>query len=239
MFRFRHLAALILVAALAASLDSVGARVVHPIVCPPTAAAAPAPAPASDGRRLFATAGRDELIALCQQVAHAYSSVGATLLDYCLHILHAHVNLDALQDAVHHDGDAARRVDAGAAAGHFPADHGSEGGEGGDEAGRGVEVGRRREGRGDGVVAAVVQGELHVPGGLAEQLAGHPEERRQQRGPHDGALGGGDLLHRLPGHLRGAAGAAVAHTRGAAPHQSPRQQLPRPGIHHQGAALGI
>ncbi|RCV26953.1 hypothetical protein SETIT_5G286800v2 [Setaria italica] len=65
MFRFRDLAALILVAASAASLDSVGARVVHPIVNPPTAAA---PAPASDGRRLFATAGRDELIALCQQM---------------------------------------------------------------------------------------------------------------------------------------------------------------------------
>jgi len=67
MFRFRHIiAALILVAASAASLNSVGARVVHPIVFnDPTAAA---PAPAYDGRRLFATAGHDELMALCQQV---------------------------------------------------------------------------------------------------------------------------------------------------------------------------
>ena len=55
MFRFRHIiAALILVAASAASLNSVGARVVHPIVFSPSAAAA---APASDGRRLFAAAG--------------------------------------------------------------------------------------------------------------------------------------------------------------------------------------
>ncbi|KAF8696143.1 hypothetical protein HU200_037035 [Digitaria exilis] len=56
MSRFRHLAALILVAASAASLISVvGARVVHPIVI-------------NDGRLLFATAGRDELLALCQQM---------------------------------------------------------------------------------------------------------------------------------------------------------------------------
>ncbi|RLM48521.1 hypothetical protein C2845_PMPSC055900 [Panicum miliaceum] len=66
MFRFRHIiAALILVVASAASLNSAGARVVHPIVFNPTAAA---PAPASDGRRLFATAGHDELMALCQQM---------------------------------------------------------------------------------------------------------------------------------------------------------------------------
>jgi len=66
MFRFRHIiAALILVAASAASLNSVGARVVHPIVFSPSAAAA---APASDGRRLFAAAGHDQLMALCQQV---------------------------------------------------------------------------------------------------------------------------------------------------------------------------
>ena len=65
MFRFRHIiAALILVAASAASLNSVGARVVHPIVFnDPTAAA-----PASDGRRLFAAADHDRLMALCQQV---------------------------------------------------------------------------------------------------------------------------------------------------------------------------
>ncbi|PUZ55173.1 hypothetical protein GQ55_5G190700 [Panicum hallii var. hallii] len=64
MFRFRHIiAALILVAASAVSLNSAGARVVHPIVFNPTAAA-----PASDGRRLFATAGHDELMALCQQM---------------------------------------------------------------------------------------------------------------------------------------------------------------------------
>ena len=69
MFRFRHIiAALILVAASAASLNSVGARVVHPIVFSPSAAAA---APASDGRRLFAAAGHDQLMALCQQVARA------------------------------------------------------------------------------------------------------------------------------------------------------------------------
>ncbi|CAO2166087.1 unnamed protein product [Urochloa humidicola] len=66
MFRFRHLAALI-VASAAATLNPVGARMVHPIVVNPAAAAA-APAPASDGRRLFATAGRAELMALCQQM---------------------------------------------------------------------------------------------------------------------------------------------------------------------------
>ncbi|CAL4947902.1 unnamed protein product [Urochloa decumbens] len=65
MFRFRHLAALILVAEAAASLNPAGARVVHPIVLNPATAA---PAPASDGRRLFATAAREELNALCQQL---------------------------------------------------------------------------------------------------------------------------------------------------------------------------
>ncbi|CAO2197940.1 unnamed protein product [Urochloa humidicola] len=67
MLRFRHLAALILAAAAsaAATLNPVGARMVHPIVVNPAAAA---PAPSSDGRHLFATTGRAELMALCQQM---------------------------------------------------------------------------------------------------------------------------------------------------------------------------
>lgn len=65
---FRYLAALILVAALAASStnkSSVDARVVHPTVTPDPEAAA------ADGRRLIGIAGHAELVALCQQVAHA------------------------------------------------------------------------------------------------------------------------------------------------------------------------
>ena len=73
---FRYLAALILVAALAASTNkSVDARVVHPIVGPVVGpdleAAGPSPADDDDGRRLIGTTGHDELVALCQQVAHA------------------------------------------------------------------------------------------------------------------------------------------------------------------------
>jgi hypothetical protein len=70
---FRYLAALILVAALAASTNkSVDARVVHPIVGPDLEAAGPSPADDDDGRRLIGTTGHDELVALCQQVAHEF-----------------------------------------------------------------------------------------------------------------------------------------------------------------------
>ena len=69
---FRYLAALILVAALAASTNKfVDARVVHPIVSPDLEATGPSPADDDDGRRLIGTTGHDELVALCQQVAHA------------------------------------------------------------------------------------------------------------------------------------------------------------------------
>jgi hypothetical protein len=74
---FRYLAALILVAALAASTNkSVDARVVHPVVGPVVGpdleAAGPSPADDDDGRRLIGTTGHDELVALCQQVAHEF-----------------------------------------------------------------------------------------------------------------------------------------------------------------------
>ncbi|OEL23883.1 hypothetical protein BAE44_0015101 [Dichanthelium oligosanthes] len=61
---FRHLASvtILVVAALASSSKPVDARVVHPIVNNA------APAPSSDGRRLFATTSHDELVALCQQM---------------------------------------------------------------------------------------------------------------------------------------------------------------------------
>lgn len=71
---FPYIIALILVAILVVSMNkSVDARMVHPIVT--HEAISPSPA-SNDGRRLIGTTGHDELVALCQQVAH----VGTNLI---------------------------------------------------------------------------------------------------------------------------------------------------------------
>jgi hypothetical protein len=216
---FRRIAALILVAALSAAWSYGDARVVHPVL---NASAGGGDA----GRRLFGPVACSECVALCQQVAiTGHIWIAACQHMYiCIRVYELHgvyIRADSLQNAVLHDGDAARCHDAAAAAGRVPAHHDHEGSDGGDEAGPSDPV-VSRAGHGDGVLARVVQGELRVAGGLAAERAEDARQRRGQRRRHVGAVGGGHLLHRLRGHLRRAARAPLAHTRGAATRQPPR-----------------
>lgn len=156
---FRYIVALILVAILVVSMNkSIDARMVHPIVTPE--AISPSPA-SNDGRRLIGTTGHDELVALCQQVAH----VGTNLICFvvqtncntvrrrgwifflktyrcaCMHT-QCMTCVDALQDIMHHDDDATRGDDTRAVIGRIPADYSGEGGDDGDEARPGNKVER-------------------------------------------------------------------------------------------------
>jgi hypothetical protein len=151
---FRRISALIFVAALTAAWSHADARVIHPVLN----------ASAAGGRHLFGLVACGECVALCQQVAiittyvymqHIYYIAAEPISLDCVQLIKPRAG--SLQNAVLHDGDAARGDDAAAAAGHGPAHHDDQGSDGRDEAGPGDQVFSWARHR-DGIVAGVVQG---------------------------------------------------------------------------------
>ncbi|CAD6237205.1 unnamed protein product [Miscanthus lutarioriparius] len=193
---FRYLTALILVAALAASMNKfVDARVVHPIVSPDLEATGPSPADDDDGHRLIGTTGHDELVALCQQMHYQTLCTTMTTLPRVTtpeQLLDASLWITAVKEAMA-ETKLDQAIKSGGAQGNpmMPL------------------LETCKESYASLVDSINTSWDTLKSGGSNTDLM-------------SGVVRGGHILHRLRGHLRGAAGAPIAHTQGSMPYQPRR-----------------